>query len=577
MKSKFKSKSKCLFPILISLIFLSTFFFVGSKEGYAIGRSLSFAFMLCLSVFFGVFFRRIGLGVLTGSLLTVSVLLISELKAKNMGIAFNYSDISFYAASPMETLRLFYEFVSLRTFFALSVFALCFGFLLRFLMVIEKPMIKLNQSWKVFAWPFFLILIYFGSGLAIKSYAIHLYKTPENLAKVTMTQAPSVSGFVASLNISDIEIPVFKGVKKQFEGYFQKGVSKISGISELPNIVVWLQESTFDPSVVNGCVFEECKSTLFKANSLYEFAAPLNVHTWGGGTWTSEFSFLTGLDHRMFGPLGGSAPITLAPRMNSALPIYLNSLGYETIALYPVNKSYLNAGPAYRSYGFKQVIDVMDEGFGDSWESSDSDLLELLKKVLERQKKDKPLFVFMLTIYQHGPHLNSNLKPLPKDYKPVNNTSISRNLNENLNNYLSRMKMSEKVTSDAEKYFDEFFKNKKWIFTHFGDHQPTFGAESQIAELYSEEVKRKYSDLQHLTYFKSKANFKLPRIKYGKIDLSYLGNLTLSLAGVPLSGLFEANQVLMDKCDGAYMSCKDTEVWASYNNYIFDKLEVIQR
>ncbi|WP_449422143.1 sulfatase-like hydrolase/transferase [Rhodanobacter lindaniclasticus] len=61
----------------------------------------------------------------------------------------------------------------------------------------------------------------------------------------------------------------------------------------------------------------------------------LRTHSFGGGTWVSEFASLTGMPQDIFGPGGMYAPYLLAPHVRDTLPQLLRRLGYRTIAIYP--------------------------------------------------------------------------------------------------------------------------------------------------------------------------------------------------------------------------------------------------
>jgi phosphoglycerol transferase MdoB-like AlkP superfamily enzyme len=552
---------------------LMTFAYIGSKEGYAIGRSLSYAFLLFSSLLFVLLFRRVFFGLFLGGVLTLSVYFVSLAKFQNMGITLNASDLLFYSQSPKDTLKIFFEYLSITALTEIFI-----GFLVVFAVLkIEKKFMTLKKPAYFLIWLFCLVGLMPFSHLTLKSYALYLYGSPNKLADITMNQSPSVSSFVASIGVDGILIPHFPDNKTDFNSLIEPVDPKLAIDSQaLPNVFVWLEESTFDPHILKDCVFESCNSSMFTSRLDSEFFNPLKVHTWGGGTWTSEFAFLTGLDHRMFGPLGSAAPLTLAPRMNLALPKYLSQIGYETIAVYPVRKSYLNAGPAYRSYGFDQVIDIIDEGEGDTWKSTDQRLFEIFKKIVNRQNHKKPLFVFMLTIYQHGPHRSTDEKPRTQGFQTPYIKSFSKELNDKIDNYLDRMIQSEIVVKEAEQYFTHQFKDQKWIFTHFGDHQPSFDEAVSNIHLFSPEKVKYFDEIQYITYFKMKANFKLSGNHYPEVDLAYLGNYLLSMAGIPMNDFYKANEKLLELCNGKYMTCENRDVWESYNNYIFNRLQVIQ-
>ena len=155
---------------------------------------------------------------------------------------------------------------------------------------------------------------------------------------------------------------------------------------------------------------------MFQADGRTRAHGPLTVHVWGGGTWTSEFALLTGLNHDTFGEAGLYAPYNLAPRVVSTLPRVLHTAGYRVIAIYPMSGDFINARNAYKDYGFDKFYDGQD--FGLSWESSDGDLMQVFDRIYAQEKQaigKQPLFVMMLTLRQHGPHMTP-LKDLPAPY-----------------------------------------------------------------------------------------------------------------------------------------------------------------
>ncbi|HEX3141711.1 MAG TPA: hypothetical protein VHQ87_16770, partial [Rhizobacter sp.] len=68
-----------------------------------------------------------------------------------------------------------------------------------------------------------------------------------------------------------------------------------SGAKTTPaDIVVFLQESQFNPATIAGCPATLCGLDAFGAGSSTIAYGPLQVHVFGGSTWLSEFAFETG-------------------------------------------------------------------------------------------------------------------------------------------------------------------------------------------------------------------------------------------------------------------------------------------
>ena len=353
--------------------------------------------------------------------------------------------------------------------------------------------------------------------------------------------------------------------------------AKLKRAQEHPDIVAILEESTFDPTMLKVCTLPLCKKRMFEADGRTRAHGPLTVHVWGGGTWTSEFSLMTGLNHDSFGEAGLYAPYNLAPRVNFTLPRVLHAAGYRVIAIYPMSGDFINARNAYKDYGFDKFYDGQD--YGLSWESSDSDLMQVFDQVYAKEKQTigkQPLFVMMLTLRQHGPHMTP-LKQLPPPYnKPLfpgqfKPKDLDVWLNLNLDNYLYRLAGSDAAITHIEKTLLD--GDRPALLFHFGDHQPSF--DGAIREL-SKIVPAAVPDPNFITYYMLKTNFKPAHdYSYPALDLSFAGSLILDVAGIKKGAFFQANALLRERCHGFYLDCKDKPLLDSYRNYVFYQLHVL--
>ncbi len=354
--------------------------------------------------------------------------------------------------------------------------------------------------------------------------------------------------------------------------------NKTGTAQEHPDIVAILEESTFDPTMLKVCTLPAvCKRKMFEADGRTRAHGPLTVHVWGGGTWTSEFALLTGMNHATFGDAGLYAPYNLAPRVTHSLPDDLHAAGYRVIAIYPMSGDFINARNAYKFYGFDKFYDGQD--YGLSWESSDSDLMQVFDRIYAQEKKTigkQPLFVMMLTLRQHGPHMTP-LKTLPPPYdKPLfagkfKPQDLDDWINLNLGNYLYRLSMSDTAIAHIEKTLLD--GNRPALLFHFGDHQPSFdGAIREIPK----SVPASVPDPNFITYYMLKTNYKPARTyAYPALDLSFAGALILDIAGIKKDDFFQANALLRERCQGAYLDCKDKRLLDSYSNYIFHHIRAL--
>lgn len=348
--------------------------------------------------------------------------------------------------------------------------------------------------------------------------------------------------------------------------------------SELPDIVAVLEESTFDPAMIKACTRADvCKRKMFVSDGRTRAHGPLTVHVWGGGTWTSEFSLMTGLNHLSFGDAGLYAPYNLAPRVNFTLPRVLHEAGYRAIAIYPMSGDFINARNAYKNYGFDAFYDGKD--YGLSWESSDNDLFQVFNQIYDKEKQvygKQPLFVMMLTLRQHGPHMTP-LKKLPAPYdKPLfpgkfTPKALDEWMNLNFGNYLQRLEGSDIAMAALEKKLLD--ADRPVLLFHFGDHQPSFDGAMRALD---KNLPAADGDPNFITYYMLKTNYK-PARQYGEreMDLSFAPSLILDIAGVKKDTFFQANALMRERCNGFYLNCKKTDVLDSYQNYIFYQLGVL--
>ena len=140
----------------------------------------------------------------------------------------------------------------------------------------------------------------------------------------------------------------------------------------LADIVVFLQESQFDPSAIAGCPASICALAAFAANEATVARGPLQVHTFGGGTWKSEFAFHTGVPHSAFGPAGEFVPFNVAPGTQRSFARSLKAAGYRTVALYPTRGGMMNGRAAYAGYGFDAFYEASQVGLPGGYDTPDA-------------------------------------------------------------------------------------------------------------------------------------------------------------------------------------------------------------
>ena len=393
----------------------------------------------------------------------------------------------------------------------------------------------------------------------------------------TITDRSYLTAFLTSFNDTEAKVPstpsnVDRSIKWTIDTPTQAPPKR-------PDVVAILEESTFDPHMLDVCTIPQCDLGMFQNGPYTRASSPLVVHTFGGGTWTSEFALETGLADVLFGNAGLYAPYSLAPRVKYSLPRAFKAAGYRVIAIYAHSGEFLNARNAYANYGFDTFHDGTDHGLG--WENTDADLLDVFRQIYSTETEahpDQPLFIFTLTLHQHGPHMTplEQLPPpfdkplFPGKFKPA---ALDDWLNLNLGNYLQRAALSSQMIESMRKLL--WGSGRPTVLMHFGDHQPSFdGAMNVIPKTVPKTAGKNDS---RITYYRLLTSFPRPAMKaWDALDIVYLGSMLLDAAGVPKDAFYQANSLLRDRCAGRYLNCQDRKLLGSYHDYIFNTLKAVR-
>ena len=236
-----------------------------------------------------------------------------------------------------------------------------------------------------------------------------------------------------------------------------------------PNIIAVQSESFFDPKKL-PLSFKENPIPNFdriKKSSLLH--GQLCVPVWGAYTMRTEFSFLTGIDSRDLG-LGKYYPFNFYKHAKMySLVHQLKNEGYKCICIHPFYKTFFKRNIMYPTLGFDEFIDISHFKKESNSLVSDKVLTEKIISILEK-KTQKPLFIFAITIENHGPY---HLKKLDKNNL---NTIYSKKTNKLVNNYdfniyLQHLKNADNMINDLTSYLSQC-DNKNSALMWYGDHVP---------------------------------------------------------------------------------------------------------
>ena len=327
----------------------------------------------------------------------------------------------------------------------------------------------------------------------------------------------------------------------------------------LSDIVLILQESTMDPRRFKGVDFQTLPNLEMFDSPYATQQGALRVHTYGGGTWRSEFTALTGLSTDDFGVLAGSVFYSAVFHVQDTLWSRLKKAGYKIIIVTPFTEGSYNSGKAYRHMGADEIIHVAELGWPGStrknvWDIPTAKLLEMVRTVMDREH-DAPIAVYALTMNEHGPYPSKKDHALKANDKNVDNDALGR-----LAEYVDRLEKASAATVAFDRWIKE--RSRPTVMVRFGDHQPALrwkaGYHTSMAR---PDYITDYTLVDNQAQGKEEA---LPLT-----DIVFLPSLILERVGVPMGRFYETTSTMKSLCQGLYQDCANKQILKAYQNEIY--------
>ncbi|SUC29097.1 Phosphoglycerol transferase and related proteins, alkaline phosphatase superfamily [Providencia rustigianii] len=370
---------KIIASIYLALIFIGSLFLVFEKS------SVIYPALISVSVFaiiFGVLFTltaRWLFSVIVTSTLFIIIKIFNQLKVHYYKEQLFFTDINLMTdTSNLGTLGHYW-------LAGLAVIGL-------FIVLIINGIISWRLSTPCKRWISRVVSIlmvvagYFGADWA----SAHYYdRWSQTLPKGRGT----VTNLVMSANNAKYKSPHFVGDSSYFEKKAADVVLNNQGESEKPDIVLLLQESSVDPKVYDlpeGVKLPEL--FMFQQDANVVAHSPMRVQTFGGGTWLSEFSALTGLNSDDFGSQKSGVFYFVVDHLNHGLFKEMKANGYYTVVLTPFNKGAYHSGHAYETLGVDRIIQPQELGYpgklqDNLWTISTEDMLKYVKEIFGERNR----------------------------------------------------------------------------------------------------------------------------------------------------------------------------------------------
>lgn len=254
---------------------------------------------------------------------------------------------------------------------------------------------------------------------------------------------------------------------------------------------------------------------------------------YGGNTCNSEYEFLTG-NTMAFLPAGSKPYQQYIDAPQASLAYTLKSHGYHTVAIHPGNRKAWERIDAYPYLGFDEFMDATIFDVPRSFEhrlTSDRSCYEQLIYEYEywREIGDTPLFLFNVTIQNHGGYEDEN-------YETTVRVKGMEGEWPKAEQYLSLTRKSDESIKYLLDYFEDV--DEPVVVLFFGDHWP------KLEDGFNQAVLKGYNttaDMYRVPFF-IWANYPLDGHEIEAVSLNYLSGLLLraaDLEGTPYTNYLE--------------------------------------
>ncbi|MBM3530240.1 MAG: LTA synthase family protein [Alphaproteobacteria bacterium] len=332
-----------------------------------------------------------------------------------------------------------------------------------------------------------------------------------------------------------------------------------------PHIVMVFDESSFDASALPGVKLPPGYKDHFR--SFDGRQRTLLVEVAGGPSWYTEYNVLAGLSVRSYGRFADFVTRIATDRVERGLPRALADCGYRTFSLYPMLGAFANARGFQTTSGIQTFLD--SRSLGAQGVEPDSFFYDAAARLIERERGEQPLFLFVYTTANHFPW-NFRFRPeLTPDWRDTGNPL-------EVDEYIRRQAMSAR---DYRAFVDRLKRdlpNDPILIVRFGDHQPSFAKRLVDPALDDSVLARRIAeaDPRYLsTYYAVEGINTRPADLSSALDVldaPYLPLVVLEAAGLPLDPSFAEQRRILNRCNGLFYRCGDGAEARRFNRLLID-------
>lgn len=487
--------------------------------------------------------KRISFSLVATWVLIVIVTAVSTMKMRYMGVGLHVFDLYFYQRDS-EIFRFLIESYLLPL--SLSIVTFAVGVIVSFIIYRRDVAIKTSRV---------MLMTLLAAAIIAVNVTNPQHAESESFESLTYnTNGHRTSSFFVSLtDIRSLAVnPAFAERLASYthqSGY--QGLDDCSQAKARPDIIAVLMESAVPPSIYPMIKATRTLNDRFRADD--SVIRPLQIETFGGGTWITAASLMTSLPALAFGWLRPYLPIYLKDRVHHSLPKLLSQCGYKTAVISPLPYPFVNEGPFMTSLGFQDYRDSKLIGAPSKHERDNFYFRAALDYIRQHQEKDgRPLFLFVMTMAAHGPFSYRFEPDITVPGEPFGNDAET-------DEYLRRLTMQQMDFDAFNRDVSTLNGNRGLMVLDFGDHQPSVTrAFAEAAD--GEHALAHWDSSAYRTYYRIRAmntSLRANLPQYESMDIVYLAPTLIQAAGLPIDDVYAELLALRDDCKGSFLLCSD--------------------
>ena len=236
------------------------------------------------------------------------------------------------------------------------------------------------------------------------------------------------------------------------------------------DIIVIQSESFFDArrliNTINSSLYYNFDQ--IKAASL--LTGKLHVPAWGANTLRSEFAFLSRISNESLNYYRFNPYQYLQNTPINSLVSFLKKNNYRCIALHPNHASFFKRDKVFPHLGFDEFIDIkaFDPTKTLGPYISDQAVYEKITEILTHRLDERPIFIFAITMENHGP---LHLEKLAE--QDIQSLYVGRppKQHHDLSVYLKHIANADEMLLDLTSYLKH--SKQETVLCWYGDHVPS--------------------------------------------------------------------------------------------------------